>query len=429
MKITFIGHGYVGLVSAAIFADFGNTVNVIGHTKEKVDNLNRGIIPIFEPGLEEIVKRNVESGRLIFTLDYDPAIAESDIVFTAVGTPSKPNGEADLSTVLDVVEKIGKNLEGYTVVATKSTVPVGTYKEVKEIIEKVKPDGVEYDLASVPEFLREGSAISDTLHPDRVVIGAHSERARKLLLELHKPITGERILTNLPTAEMIKYASNSFLATKISYSNAIAKLSELTGADGPTVLEGMGLDSRIGNKFLSPGAGYGGSCFPKDVQALISIADDNGYDFALLREAEKINAEARVDIVEKAKKLLGNFENKNVAVLGLAFKPNTDDMRYAPSIDIIRGLVLGGAKVKTYDPEAMKVAQTKITDATFVNSPYEAVEDADILILVTEWSEFAEMDLEKVKKLMRGNFVVDGRNLWEPDKMRELGFEYIGVGR
>ncbi len=428
MKITVIGHGYVGLVSAAIFADFGNTVYVIGHTKEKIDNLNRGIIPIFEPGLEEIVKRNVDSGRLIFTLDYSPSISESDIVFTAVGTPSKPNGEADLSTVLEVVEKIGKNLKDYTVIATKSTVPVGTYKEVEAIIEKVKPEGASYDLASVPEFLREGSAIDDTLHPDRVVIGAASERARDLLLQLHKPITGERVLTNLPTAEMIKYASNSFLATKISYSNAIAKLSELAGADGPMVLFGMGLDSRIGNKFLSPGAGYGGSCFPKDVQALISISQEYDYDFGLLREAEKINAQARFDIVDKAQKFLGSFEGKNVAVLGLAFKPNTDDMRYAPSIDIIHAAVKGGAKVRAYDPEAMNVARTKIEGCEFVNSAYDALNEADILILVTEWSEFAEMDFDKVSELMRGKFIVDGRNLWDGSKMKAMGFEYVGVG-
>lgn len=429
MKITFVGHGYVGLVSAAIFADFGNTVYVIGHTLEKIENLKKGIIPIFEPGLEELVRKNVEAGRLLFSLDYIPAVSQSDIVFTAVGTPSGPTGEADLSTVLDVVEKIGKNLSGYTVVATKSTVPVGTYKEVKKIIDEVKPADAEYDLASVPEFLREGSAIEDTLHPDRVVIGTHSEKARNLLLELHQPITGARVLTNLPTAEMIKYASNSFLATKISYANAIAKLSELTGADGPTVLEGMGYDSRIGHKFLSPGAGYGGSCFPKDVQALISISKNAGYEFKLLEEVERINADARADIVVKAKKMLGDLDGKKIGVLGLAFKPNTDDMRYAPSIDIIRELAAGGAKIKAYDPEAMRVAAGKISDATLVNSAFEAITDADLLILVTEWSEFVEMDLDRVKDLMRGNFVVDARNIWTPSKMKEMGFEYVGIGR
>ena len=428
MKITFIGHGYVGLVSAAVFADFGNNVHVVGHTEEKVENLKKGIIPIYEPGLEELVKRNIDAGRLTFGLDYS-SIAESDVVFTAVGTPSTPTGEADLSTVLEVVEKIGQNLAGYTVIATKSTVPVGTYKEVKAIIERVKPDGAEYDLASVPEFLREGSAIEDTLRPDRVVIGTSSERARDVLLELHKPITGARVLSNLPTAEMIKYASNSFLATKISYANAIAKLSELTGSDGPTVLYGVGLDSRIGSKFLAPGAGYGGSCFPKDVQALISIARDHGYEFDLLEKVEEINATARADVIVKAKKMLGDFNGKNVAVLGLAFKPNTDDMRYAPSIDIIRELVDGGAKVRAYDPVAMKVAEKKITGATFVQSAFEAVQDADLMILVTEWSEFAEMDLERVRSAMRGNYIVDARNLWDPHEMKKMGFEYIGVGR
>ena len=429
MKITFIGHGYVGLVSAAIFADFGNTVYVIGHTKEKIDNLKKGIIPIFEPGLEEIVKKNVDAGRLLFTLDYEPAIAESDIVFTAVGTPPLPTGDADLSTVLDVVERIGKHLSGYTVIATKSTVPVGTYKRVREIIDRVKPENAEFDLASVPEFLREGTAIEDTLNPDRVVIGTDSERAQKLLLELHEPISGGRVLTNLPTAEMIKYASNSFLATKISYANAIAKLAEMMDADGLKVIEGMGLDSRIGSKFLSPGAGYGGSCFPKDVQALIAIAREQGYDFSLLRDVEEINAEARLDIVRKAEKMLGELDGKTIGVLGLAFKPNTDDMRDAPSIDIVHELVKRGAKVRGFDPESMKVAARKIEGIEFVKSAYDAVDGADLLILLTEWNEFSEMDLEKVKKLMKQHKVVDARNVWEPSEMKKMGFEYVGVGR
>ena len=429
MKITFIGHGYVGLVSAAVFADFGNTVYVIGHTKEKIENLKKGIIPIFEPGLEELVKKNVEAGRLIFTMDYDPAVGDSDIVFTAVGTPPLPTGDADLSTVLEVVEKIGKNLKGYTVIATKSTVPVGTYKKIHEIVDKVRPAKTEFDLASVPEFLREGTAIEDTTNPDRIVIGTISDKARKLLLSLHEPIKGARVLTNLPTAEMIKYASNSFLATKISYANAIAKLSELMDADGLKVIEGMGLDSRIGEKFLSPGAGYGGSCFPKDVQALIAIAREQGYDFGLLREAERVNAEARLEIVKKAEKMLGDVDGKTIGVLGLAFKPNTDDMRDAPSIDIIHELVKRGAKVKGYDPEAMKVAKSKIGGIEFVESAYAAVENAELMILLTEWNEFREMDLQKVSKLMKSHKIVDGRNVWEPDEMKKLGFEYVGVGR
>ncbi len=428
MKITFIGHGYVGLVTAAVFADFGNTVYVIGHTKEKIDNLKNGIIPIYEPGLAELVKKNVDAQRLHFTLDYTPAVPHSDIVFIAVGTPPLATGEADLSTIFEVVEKIGKHLSGYTVVTTKSTVPVRTNRKIREIIDKEKKKDASFDLASVPEFLREGTAIADTLAPDRVVIGTDSEHARKVLIELHKPIETQIILTNIETAEMIKYASNSFLATKISYANAIAKLSELTGADGLKVLEGLGMDSRINNKFLSPGAGYGGSCFPKDVQALISISREYGYDFGLLREVERINQEARMDIVQKAEKMLGTLEGKTVGVLGLAFKPNTDDMRDAPSIDIIRELVARGAKVKAYDPEAMNVAATKIQGIEFAKSAKEAVEGADILLLLTEWNDFREMDPEEIKKLMRGKAVVDARSIWDPSEMRKLGFEYVGVG-
>ncbi len=429
MTITFIGHGYVGLVTAAVFADFGNHVYVIGHTPEKIDNLKKGIIPIFEPGLAELVKKNIDAGRIDFTLDYQPAIEESDIVFIAVGTPSSPTGEADLTTVLDVAEKIGKNLKGYTVIATKSTVPVGTNKKVRAILEKTKPSGATFDLASVPEFLREGSAIQDTLYPDRVVIGADSKKASDLLMELHKPIDAPNVLTNLETAEMIKYASNSFLATKISFANAIAKLSELSGADGLKVIEGMGLDKRIGSQFLSPGAGYGGSCFPKDVQALIAIAKDYKYDFGMLKEAEAINKDARFDIVEKTQDMLGDLKGKNIGVWGLAFKPNTDDMRYAPSIDIIREFVKKGANVKAYDPEAMEVAKKKIEGIEFSKTADDAIEGADILVLLTEWNEFKEVDLGKVEEAMNDKKIVDARNIWDPEKVRSLGFEYIGVGR
>ena len=429
MKLTFIGHGYVGLVTAAVFADFGNEVTVVGHTKEKIDKLNKGIIPIFEPGLAELVKKNVDSKRLLFTLDYSPAISSSEIVFIAVGTPPLPTGEADLSTVFEVVEKVAKHLSGYTVIATKSTVPVRTNRKIREIIEKHKPSDTEFDLASVPEFLREGTAISDTIHPDRVVIGADSQKAREKLVKLHEPIETKVVLTNIETAEMIKYASNSFLATKISYANAIAKLSELTGADGLKVLEGVGMDERINNKFLSPGAGYGGSCFPKDVQALISMARDYEYDFGLLREVENINQEVRMDIVNKVEKLGGDLRQKTIGILGLAFKPNTDDMRDAPSIDIIRELLAREAKIKAYDPESMEVAEKKITGIEFKDNAYDVVEDADIVVLLTEWNEFKEIDLDKLKKLMKGNAIVDGRNIWDPTEMKKFGFDYIGVGR
>lgn len=430
MTVTFIGHGYVGLVTAAVFADLGNTVWVIGHTKEKIENLKKGIIPIYEPRLEEMVKKNLKDGRLLFTLDYNKAIPASNVVFTAVGTPSAENGEADLSTVFEVSEKVAKHLDGYTVVVTKSTVPVGTSKKIKKIIEEAKPKGAVFDLASTPEFLREGQAISDTLYPDRVVIGTNSKKAEGVLIRLHDSIEGERVLTNIETAEMIKYASNAFLATKISFANAIARLSESSGADGIKVLEGIGLDKRIGNKFLSPGAGYGGSCFPKDVRALIAIAKDYGYDFGLLKEVENINKQATEDITSKAKKLLGEkVKEKTVSVLGLAFKPDTDDMRYAPSISIINSLKDSGAKVKAYDPIAQDNAKRIITGIEYCENINTTVKDADLLIIVTEWNEFKEMDLLKIKKLMKQYIILDARNIYQPDEVRDLGFIYQGVGR
>lgn len=430
MTITFIGHGYVGLVTAAVFADLGNTVWVIGHTEEKIKNLQKGIIPIYEPGLSEIVQRNVAAGRLLFTLDYDKAIPDSKVIFIAVGTPPKENGEADLTVVFKVAEELGKHLDGYSVVVTKSTVPVGTNKKTKEIIERVKSEKAEFDLASVPEFLREGTAISDTLHPDRIVIGTNSQKAQDLLVELHEPIDGNYVLSNIETAEMIKYAANAFLATKISFSNAIAKLSELSNADGLKVLEGIGLDKRIGNQFLSPGAGYGGSCFPKDVKALIAIANSYGYDFSLLKDVDNVNRDAMDDVVKKAKKLLKEkVEGSTIAVLGLSFKPNTDDMRDAPSISIINDLLKMGAKIKAYDPVAMENAKIILPNIELCKDSYSAVTDADLLIVVTEWNEFKQLDLAKVKNAMKNPVILDARNVYNPQEVKKLNFVYQGVGR
>lgn len=429
MAITFIGHGYVGLVTAAIFADLGNTVWVIGHTKEKIDNLNKGIIPIFEPGLQELVKRNLKAKRLFFTLDYS-SVTKSEVVFIAVGTPSTKTGDADLTTVLDVAGRVAKNLgSSYTVIATKSTVPVGTYKKIRQIIEEEKPKGADFDIASVPEFLREGTAISDTLHPDRIVIGTDSNRTRDFLVELHKPIKAAFVLTNLATAELIKYASNSFLATKISFANSIAKLSELSGADALQVLAGMGMDKRIGKYFLSPGSGYGGSCFPKDVKALISIAKDYSYPFSLLEEVERINDMAKRDIAQKSRKLLEDLRGKTITIFGLAFKPDTDDMRDAPSITIIELLQKDGAKIKAYDPQASENASRLLTNVTFSKDPYDAAKDSDLIIIVTEWNEFKEIDLKKLKKLMKSPRIIDARNIYDPKSVKDLGFEYVGVGR
>lgn len=429
MTITFVGHGYVGLVTAAVFADLGNKVWVIGHTKEKIENLKKGIIPIYEPGLEEIVRRNVKAGRLLFTLEYGEAIPDSSIVFIAVGTPSTKTGDADLTTVLHVAGKIAEKLDGYTVVATKSTVPSGTNKKVRKIIEENKPEKAEFDYASVPEFLREGTAISDTLHPDRVVIGTESKKAQDLMVELHRPIGAPLVLTNFDTAELIKYAANSFLALKISYANAIAKLSELANADGLKVLEGIGMDSRIGEKFLAPGPGYGGSCFPKDVKALISIAKDFDYDFGLLTETEQVNLQARRDIVRKVRKLLPDLRGKTIGILGLAFKANTDDMRDAPVIDIVELLVKDGVKIKAYDPEAIESARKIMPNIDYKRNPYDAIENADLIIIATEWNEFNELDLKKIKKLMKAPNIVDARNMLDPQQVKKLDFNYIGVGR
>lgn len=434
MTITFVGHGYVGLVTAAVFADLGNTVWVIGHTKEKVDNLKKGIIPIYEPGLEEIVKRNVDAGRLLFTLEYDKAIPASEVVFIAVGTPPMPTGEADLSVVFDVAEKIGKHLDGYTVVNVKSTVPVGTNKKVKQLLDEVKPEKAVVDIASVPEFLKEGHAISDTLHPDRVVIGTESEQARNVLMELHKPITedngGQLFLTTIETAEMIKYAANSFLAMKISFANAIAYLSELLGASGPDVLKAVGLDRRVGQYFLNAGAGYGGSCFPKDVKALIAIADELNYDFTLLKATQQVNDEAMAHIVEKAKKMLdGSVAGKTIAILGLSFKPDTDDMRDAPSLTIIPELVKLGAHIKAYDPIAMKNAKRLLPEITYTTNEFEAVTESDLMIVITEWNEFKQMNLSAVKQVMKQAKLIDGRNIYNATHAKSLGFDYVGVGQ
>lgn len=420
----------MGLVTASVFADLGNTVWVIGHTKEKIESLKKGILPIYEPGLEEIVKRNVKAKRLLFTLDYKEAISGSKVVFIAVGTPPLSTGEADLSVVFEVAKKIGENLKRYTVVVTKSTVPVGTNKETKEIINAAKPAGVTFDIASIPEFLREGQAISDTLHPDRVVIGTDSKTAEELLVELHEGIDGKNVLTNIETAEMIKYAANSFLATKISYANAIAYLSELTGANGLKVLEAIGLDKRIGNQFLSPGAGYGGSCFPKDVKAMIAISTKAGYDFSLLKDVEEINKQAVHGIVKKAGKLLdGNVKGKTIGILGLSFKPDTDDMRDAPSITVINNLLQEGAKIKAYDPIAMSNAKRILKDIEYGADSYSVAKDCDLLIIMTEWNEFKKLDLGKIKELMKEPVLLDGRNIYNPQEVRGMGFRYTGVGR
>lgn len=429
MKISFIGHGYVGLVTAAVFAQLGNIVYVVGRTPEKIANLKRGIMPFYEPGLVDMVTINTKAKRLIFTLDYSEAIPNSEVVFIAVGTPPKKNGEADLTSVFAAAGDIAKNLDGYTVVATKSTVPPGTNRRVGEIVAKVKSASATYDIASVPEFLREGTALTDTLEPDRVILGVESDQAKKVLLKLHKPVKAKVVSCSIETAEMIKYASNSLLSTKISFANAIALLCEKVGADSEIVLEGVGLDKRLGRAFLYPGVGYGGSCFPKDVKALIAIAGSVGYNFELLKSVDRVNEEIVEAFVKKITKALSPLKGKTVALLGLAFKPNTDDMREAPSLKIITALQKLGVKIRAFDPVAMENAKKLLTGVTYANDAYKAVEDTDALIIVTEWNEFKKLDMEKIKKMLKSPFIFDGRNIYDPDVMKKKGFQYFGVGR
>lgn len=434
MKISVIGTGYVGLVSGACFAEFGWEVTCIDKSKERIDVLVQGNIPIYEPGLDDLVRRNVKEGRLNFSLEYAPYVENSDAVFIAVGTPSRRgDGHADLSYVYAAAQEIAAHLTGYTVVVDKSTVPVGTARVVEGIIRKANPDA-DFDIASNPEFLREGSAIGDFMRPDRVVIGVESERARNLLKELYRPLyllETPMVLTNLETAELIKYASNAFLAAKISFINEISALCEKTGADIKAISKGMGLDKRIGSKFLHAGPGYGGSCFPKDVSALIRIFHDNGLEPKILEAVTQVNQNQKLRMALKVKDLLGhNLTQKTIAVLGLTFKPETDDMREAPSLVILPELINAGAHIKACDPQGVKEARKLLpASVEYVDSPYEAALDADALIILTEWNQFRALDLEKLKSQMKGNLFADFRNIYNRELAEKAGFTYIGVGR
>lgn len=429
MRIAIIGHGYVGLITAAIFADLGNTVWVVGRTPSKIEKLKNGVTPFFEPGLDELVRRNITPGRLKFTLEYKDAVSSSQIIFICVGTPSAATGEADLTSVYQAAREIGSTLKQYAVIVTKSTVPVGTNREVARIIRKSVGAKIPFDIASCPEFLREGSAISDSTNPDRIVIGVESSRAKELLLDLHKPIDGERVITGIETAEMIKYASNSLLSTKISFANAMSFICDAVGADVEEVLTGVGMDKRLGRSFLYPGVGYGGSCFPKDVKALVAISQKHGYDFQLLKSVHQINLEARERFVDKIIKKLKGVKGKTIGVLGLSFKPNTDDMREAPSIDIIGKLQKYGAKIQSYDPVAMENAKPLVKDVKFCKDVLETATAVDALVVLTEWNEFKQVDLTKLKKVMKKTYLFDGRNMYDPQKVKRLGFIYVGVGR
>ena len=424
-----IGTGYVGLVTGTCFAELGNEVICVDNDEKKIEKLRNSVIPIYEPGLEEMVAKNVKENRLSFTTKIKDAAKECDIIFIAVGTPPKPDGTADLSSVENVSAVVADVMTEYKLVVGKSTVPVNTGKWIKKTIDLHNKEGIDYDVASNPEFLREGSAIDDFLHPDRIVIGVESDRAREMLCDLYKPINAPILVTDIESAEIIKHASNSFLATKISFINALSIICEQAGADVQMVAKGMGLDSRIGKQFLNAGAGFGGFCFPKDLSAFIKIAEDLGYDFRLLKEVEQINTEQKMRIVKKVAEHLWNLRGKKVGVLGLSFKPNTDDMRYAPSIDIIGELLKEGVEIRAYDPQAMERAKEIFPDITYCKDPYEVCEGCDGLVILTEWDEFRELDLKKVKKLLKTPILIDGRNIFEPETARNEGFIYNGIGR
>ena len=430
MNICVVGTGYVGLVTGAVFADLGNDVICVDNAIKKIDALRAGQMPIYEPGLEEMVIRNKDDGRLTFSTDLPAAVRQADVIFIAVGTPPKETGETDLSHVEAVAAEIGRSMERYKVVVNKSTVPVGTGEFVREVITRHQPRPLDFDVVSNPEFLREGSAIEDTLRPDRIVIGAPNQQVAMTLVELYAPLERPMIITDLPSAEVIKYASNAFLAAKISFINAIANICEAAGADVSQVMKGMGLDSRIGMQFLQAGLGYGGSCFPKDVDSLIHTASRLGYDFKLLRSVVEINKERAAHLVEMMRKAIGPLEDKTIAVLGLAFKPNTDDMREAKSLEVVRVLHASGAQIRAYDPVAMDNARALMPeDVVFCESAYEAAAGADGVALLTEWNEFKYLNLDRLRGLLRRRVIFDARNLYEPERMRRLGFEYYSIGR
>ncbi len=433
MRVTMIGAGYVGLVSGACFADFGHTVTCVDKDPGKIDRLKDGAMPIFEPGLAELVGSNVKEGRLSFTLDAPDAIRNADAIFIAVGTPSRRgDGHADLSYVYAAAKEIAEHMEGFTVVVTKSTVPVGTGDEVEEIIRKTNPNA-KFAVVSNPEFLREGAAINDFKRPDRIVVGTDSEEAREVMRELYRPLFLNEtplVYTSRRTSELIKYAANAFLAVKITFINEMADLCEKVGANVQDVSKGIGLDNRIGKKFLHAGPGYGGSCFPKDTLALTKTANDHGSPVRIVDTVVEVNDARKKAMAERVIKAMGgSVKGKTIGVLGLAFKPNTDDMRDAPSLDIIPALQAAGARVKAYDPESMHEAGKMLTEVDFCDGPYHAVDGADAMVLITEWDQFRAMDFDRVKKLMKTPTVVDLRNVYQPSDMKRRGFNYVSVGR
>lgn len=436
MNIAIVGTGYVGLVSGTCFSDMGINVTCVDVDQSKIDNLKNGIIPIYEPGLEEMVKKNIKARRLRFETDLTKVLDDVDVVFSAVGTPPDEDGSADLKYVLAVARTIGQHIKKYTVIVTKSTVPVGTAAKVKATIqEEINKRGVDvdFDVASNPEFLKEGAAIKDFMSPDRVVVGVETERARKIMSRLYKPfmlVNDRMIFTDIPSAEMIKYAANAMLATRISFMNDIANLCELVGADVNMVRKGIGSDNRIGKKFLYPGCGYGGSCFPKDVKALIKTAEKAGYHMRVLKAVEEVNERQKEVLFDKLMKHFnGNITGKTIAVWGLAFKPETDDMREAPSLILINKIIAAGGKVKVYDPIAIPECQRRIGDkVTYGNDMYDATLDAEALLLVTEWREFRFPNFTILSKVMKEKVIIDGRNIYDRNELDQFGFTYYKIG-
>lgn len=436
MNIAIVGTGYVGLVSGTCFAEMGINVTCVDIDNNKISRLQKGDIPIYEPGLEEMVLRNVAAGRLKFTTDLCSVLDDVEVVFSAVGTPPDEDGSADLKYVLAVAKTFGQNIKKYTIIVTKSTVPVGTAQKVRDVINaelKNRNADIEFDVASNPEFLKEGAAIKDFMTPDRVVVGTDSERAKKVMARLYKPfmLSGDRmIFTDIPSAEMIKYAANSMLATRISFMNDIANLCELVGADVNMVRKGIGSDTRIGRKFLYPGCGYGGSCFPKDVKALIKTAQKAGYDMQVLRAVEAVNERQKSILFDKlSRHYSGELKGKTIAMWGLSFKPETDDMREAPALVLIDKLTAAGCRVKVYDPIAMKECRRRIGDKVeYCTDMYEAVVDADALLLVTEWNQFRMPSLPVLKKAMNSYVIIDGRNIYDAEYLTDNGFTYYKIG-
>jgi UDPglucose 6-dehydrogenase len=432
MHICVVGVGYVGLVTAACFAEFGVNVTCVDKDKGKIEVLQKGKVPFYEPGLTELVLKNIQEGRLSFTTEAGSAIRQALVLFIAVGTPSAPDGSADLKYIREVAVTIGQNLDGYKVIVTKSTVPVGTSQIINQIIEERRQSEVAFDVVSNPEFLREGSAIEDFMRPNRVVLGAESDQAVAILKDLYSPlylIETPFVITDVQTSEMIKYASNAFLATKVSFINEMANICEQVGADVHQVAKGMGLDRRIGPKFLHPGPGFGGSCFPKDIKAIEKIGRDHGYSFEIVKAVTRVNKRQRKLMIEKINTTLGGLEGKVLAILGVTFKPNTDDMREAPSITIIRGLQRQGAKIRVFDPAGMKEARKIFRSVYYAKDAYDAARGAHGLVIITEWNQFRNLNWKRMAELLREPVVVDLRNIYDPEKMRGLGFRYVCVGR